>query len=117
MQARAGAAPIGRYPTGSVSARRLPDGTGATMLIGSFPTADPASPGAVRALTEWLEISGYRVYYADVDLGPRGHWQRVLAGAYTDPAAARTDALELNEAAPSLAARVVSAGYATGTEP
>jgi general secretion pathway protein A len=117
MQASTGAAPINRYPTDGVSTRRLPDGTGATLLIGSFPTADPASPRAVRALTEWLETSGYRVYYAEVDLGPRGRWQRVLAGAYTDPGAARTDAVQLNEAAPKLAARVVSAGYATGTEP
>ncbi|MEP7304765.1 MAG: AAA family ATPase [Acidobacteriota bacterium] len=104
-------------PNGVGIRRQLPDGTGATVLIGSFPTADPASPGAVRALTQWLEASGYRVYYAEVDLGPRGRWQRVLAGAYSDFDVARADALHLNAAAPNLAARVVSADYATGAPP
>jgi hypothetical protein len=104
-------------PNGIGIPRQLPDGTGATVLTGSFPTADPASPGAVRALTQWLEASGYRVYYAEVDLGSRGRWQRVLAGAYSDFDVARADALRLNAAAPNLTVRVVSADYATGAQP
>jgi len=118
VQASTGGAPADRaLPNGVGIRRQLPDGTGATVLTGSFPTADPASPGSVRALTQWLEASGYRVYYAEVDLGPRGRWQRVLAGAYSDLEVARADALQLNAAAPNLAARVVSADYATGAQP
>src|SRR5262249_26788778 len=82
-------------PNGVPIRRQLPDGTGATVVTASFPIADPASPAAVRALTQWLEASGYHVYYAEVDLGSRGRWQRVLAGAYSDLDAARTDALRL----------------------
>ena len=32
-------------------------------------------------MTEWLEASGFRVYYSEVDSGSE-RWQRVLAGAY-----------------------------------
>ena len=41
-------------------------------------------------------------------------WQRVLAGAYTDPDAASQDAVRLRNADPSSDARVLSAGDATG---
>jgi hypothetical protein len=61
-----------------------------------------------------LEASGFHVYYAEVDLGLRGHWQWVLAGAYTDEQAARIDAERLKAAAPGLDARVISAALATG---
>jgi type II secretory pathway predicted ATPase ExeA len=104
-------------PPAGAPGRRLPDGTAATILAGTFRSGDPASPAATRLLTEWLEASGYQVYYAEVELGSGGHWQRVLAGAYTDPRVARVDAARLNEAASGLAARVVTAGFATGTEP
>ena len=57
-------------------------------------------PDDIRALTEWLETSGYAVYYADVDLGPKGRWQRVLAGAYTDPQVAQREADRLNVVVP-----------------
>jgi hypothetical protein len=97
--------------------RQLPDGTVVTILAGTFPLGDPGSPAAARSLTEWLEASGYQVYYAEVELGARGQWQRVLAGAYTDPKLAGVDAARLNEAASGLAARVVTASFATGTEP
>ena len=50
----------------------------------------------------------------EVDLGSRGHWQWVLAGAYTDEQAARLDAERLKSAAPGLDARVISAGLANG---
>ena len=57
------------------------------------------------------------MYYATVDLGPRGRWQRVLAGTYADAEAARADAARLNDARSGLSARVVTARFATGTEP
>ncbi len=68
----------------------------------------------MAALTDWLESSGFTVFYADVDLGSRGRWQRVLAGAYADPESARRDADRLQDAAPHSDARLVSAGFATG---
>ena len=64
----------------------------------------------MSALTEWLEASGFRVFHAEVDLGPRGRWQRVLAGAYTDSQTARRDAERLKAAAPQSDAHLVSAG-------
>jgi type II secretory pathway predicted ATPase ExeA len=97
--------------------RQLPDGTAVTILAGTFRLGDPAASAAVRSLTEWLEASGCQVYYAEVELGARGQWQRVLAGAYTDPQIARAEAARLNDAAFGLAARVVTAGFATGSEP
>jgi hypothetical protein len=69
----------------------------------------------VRALTEWLEGIGFMVFYADADLGSQGHWQRVLAGAYTDRVAARRDVARLQSAARSSGVRLVTAGFATGT--
>jgi type II secretory pathway predicted ATPase ExeA len=104
-------------PRAVASGRQLPVGTVVTILAGTFPLGDPGSPPAVRSLTEWLEASGHQVYYAEVELGARGGWQRVLAGAYTDPKLAGVDAARLNEAASGLAARVVTASFATGTEP
>ena len=104
-------------PLAGAPGRQLPDGTTATILAGTFFLGDPASPAAIRALTDRLEASGHQVYYAEVDLGSRGRWQRVLAGAYTDSAAAHHDAKQLNEDRPALSARAVTAGFATGTEP
>ena len=85
-----------------------------TILVGSYPLADPAAPRTIAALTDWLEGSGFRVFYAEVDLGSRGRWQRVLAGAYTDPEAARRDVERLKAAAPQSDVHLVSAGFATG---
>jgi hypothetical protein len=104
-------------PLAGAPGRQLPDGTAATILAGTFFLSDPAAPAAIRALTVLLEMSGHRVYYAEVDLGARGRWQRVLAGAYADSAAARHDANQLNEDRPALSARAVTAGFATGTAP
>jgi type II secretory pathway predicted ATPase ExeA len=103
-------------PAGAAE-RRLPAGSAVTILAGTFLLSDPASHASARSLARWLEASGYPVYHAEVDLGARGRWQRVLAGAYTDPEVARLDASRLNEAASGLSARVVTAGFATGTEP
>ena len=99
----------------SFRSRRLPADAAETILVGSYPVSDPASAEAVRALTEWLEGIGFKVFYADADLGSQGHWQRVLAGAYTDPVAARRDVARLQSAARSSGVRLVTAGFATGT--
>ena len=104
-------------PLAGAPGRQLPDGTAATILAGTFFLGDPATPAAIRTLTDELEASGYRAYYAEIDLGSRGRWQRVLAGAYTDAAAASADARRLNGARSALSARAVTAAFATGTEP
>ncbi len=105
--ARAPAAPVAEN-------RDLPAQAAVTILAGSYPVNDPASAGTVRALTDWLEASGFHVYYAEVDLGARGRWRRVLAGAYTDPAEAKRQAARINQAAPRLDAVVVPAAFAIG---
>src|SRR5216683_2393957 len=94
--------------------RRLPPDAAFTILVGSYPIDEPTTAADVAALTGWLESSGFAVFYADVDLGSRGRWQRVLAGAYTDPESARRDADRLKAAAPQSDARLVSAGFASG---
>ena len=93
--------------------RRLPADAALTILVGSYPVPDGAPDGGVRSITEWLEASGFHVYYAEVDLGSRGRWQRVLAGAYTDAETARLDAERLKSAAPGVDARVIAATVAT----
>jgi type II secretory pathway predicted ATPase ExeA len=103
-------------PSAGAPGRQLPDGTAATILAGTFFLGDPAAPAAIRALTDELEASGHQVYYAQVDLGSRGQWHRVLAGAYTDSGAADHDARRLNARRPA-SARTVTAGFATGTAP
>ena len=94
--------------------RRLPIDAVLTILVGSYPVAEATAAAEVAALTDWLEDSGFRVFYAEVDLGSRGRWQRVLAGAYTDPQAARRDEERLKAAAPQSDVHLVSAGFATG---
>jgi hypothetical protein len=54
------------------------------------------------------------VFHAEVDLGSGGRWQRVLAGAYTDPEMARRDVDRLKTLAPQSDAHLVSAALATG---
>ena len=97
--------------------RHLPADTPVTIVAGSYPidAVDPGSDAAVTALTNWLEASGYHVYYAQVDLGSAGHWQRVLAGAYTDQESAAAEADRLNRAAPGLEAQALPSAVATGT--
>jgi hypothetical protein len=94
--------------------RQLPPDAAFTILVGSYPAAEATTAADVAALTDWLESSSFAVFYADVDLGSRGRWQRVLAGAYTDPESARRDADRLKAAAPQSDARLVSAGFANG---
>jgi type II secretory pathway predicted ATPase ExeA len=91
--------------------RRLPAGASLTILVGAYPVATSQFQGDVRSMTEWLEASGFRVYYSEVDSGSE-RWQRVLAGAYTDERTARVDADRLKRAAPSVDAQVVAAEMA-----
>jgi general secretion pathway protein A len=87
----------------SAANREVPPGAPLTILVGVY----PASSDNIPALTERLETSGYDVYYAEVDLGPTGRWQRVLAGAYTDPLVAEREADRLNLVVPGVEARVI----------
>ena len=109
------APPTPLQPGLSTRNRRLPADAAETILVGSYPMSDPASAEGVRALTDWLEAMGFRVFYADADLGSLGHWNRVLAGAYTDPVTARRDLARLQSVAPASGVRLVTAGFATGT--
>jgi len=99
------------------AARELPADAAFTILVRSFPLPLDAAAPDVVSTTEWLEASGFRVFYAEVDLGSHGRWQRVLAGAYTDSQAARRDADRLKAAAPQSGAHLVSAGFAIGLAP
>jgi hypothetical protein len=75
--------------------------------VGAYPVSSASSDREIRVLTERLEASGYDVYYSDVDLGPKGRWQRVLAGAYTDSQLARREAERVNQVVPGAEARVI----------
>jgi cell division septation protein DedD len=99
--------------------RPLPADAALSILVGTYPVAT-AGPGGVaghagtsetvrnvRALADRLETSGYAVYYAETDLGPKGRWQRVFVGAYTDRQIAQRDAERLNGIVAGANARVV----------
>ena len=89
--------------------RRLPRGASLTILVATYPIAAARSAADIRSMTEWLEASGFRVYYAETDAGAGQRWQRVLAGTYRDEHTAHVDAERLKRAAPSVDARVVVA--------
>ncbi len=114
------AAPAVRVPASIVSRavappdRELPADAAFTILVNSFPVGLETTAPDVANVTDWLETSGFSVYYAEVDLGSRGRWQRVLAGAYTDSTTARRDAGRLRAAAPQSDVHLVSAGFAIG---
>ena len=82
--------------------RELPPDAPMTILVGTYPASSVTFERDIRALTERLEASGYRVYYANVDLGSKGRWQRVLAGAYTDLEAAEREADRINVVVPGV---------------
>jgi SPOR domain len=120
VQASADAMPIQPAPSapqivpaaGVVDEHRLPATARYTLLTGSFPATNAASAAQVEALTEWLQAGGFAVYYVEVDLGARGRWQRVLAGAYTDLQSARADQERLRDQGAD--AHVVGAEAAAG---
>jgi len=99
--------------------RQLPPDASVTILVGSYQVSGPpalqdASLQQIHALTDWLESSGFKVYYANVDLGARGQWQRILAGAYNDADSARADVERLKKTRNGAEARVVTTTYVTG---
>ena len=116
------AAPVSPAPVPAASVspsvpdadRELPADAAFTILVGSFAAGLETTGTNVTAITDWLEASGFRVFYADVDLGSHGRWRRVLAGAYTESQAARRDAERLRAAAPQSDVHLVSAGFAVG---
>jgi general secretion pathway protein A len=104
-----------RVPAGPP--RSLPADAALTILVGSYPVNESSTADDVRVLTDWLEASGFRVFYADVNLGSQGRWRRVLAGAYADSAQALGGAARVKNAVPSSDARIVSAAFARGIVP
>jgi len=102
------------YLPSAAPSRRLPIDAALTIFVGSYPVSKGDSE--IRSVTAWLESTGYPVYYSKVDLGTEGVWQRVLAGAYTDPSVARAEAARMNAAAPALEAQIVTTAMARGNE-
>jgi general secretion pathway protein A len=101
-------------PVVPVVDRTLPSTAAYTILVGAYPLDDPQSAIDIRSTTGWLESAGLHVYYAPIDSASGGRWQRVLAGAYSDDAAARADADRLMTAVPAIEAQVVAANAAGG---
>jgi hypothetical protein len=71
-----------------------------TVVVASFrlePSGDPSEATAAQmdALARRIEALGYEVGQADVDMGARGRWRRVLAGAYGSLDDARREAARL----------------------
>jgi len=65
------------------------------IVIGSYPSGSDEA----QQVAQWVAASGLAVNRSDLDLGPRGRWQRILAGSYTDAESARRDAERLKAAA------------------
>jgi hypothetical protein len=104
-------------PTTSAGAdadRELPAEAAFTILVSSFRVGVESTAEEVALTTQWLETFGLPVFYADVDLGSRGRWRRVLAGAYRNSPPALRDVERLKGAAPESDAHLVSAGFAIG---
>jgi hypothetical protein len=108
------------YLSRARTSRPFPPDARLTILVGSYPISSESLDQDVGRLTERLEASGYLVYHADVDLGPQGRWQRVLAGAYTDPEMAQREADRLTALLNGVDVTVVdavSAGLVAATAP
>jgi general secretion pathway protein A len=96
-------------PTGAKNNRVLPEDASMTILVGTYPVSSATFERDIQALTERLEAAGFDVYYVNVEAGPKGRWQRVLAGAYTDADVAQRQADRVNGVVPGAAAYVVDA--------
>jgi general secretion pathway protein A len=94
--------------------RTLPSNAAFTILVGAYPLDDSQSAADIKSTTEWLEGAGLHVYYAPIDSASGGRWQRILAGAYADATAARTDAVKLKSSIPAIDPQVVAAHAAGG---
>lgn len=105
------------HPSGQAIDRRLPADASLTILVGTYPDTGTEADGAVRTITDSLEHSGFRVYYGDSDLGARGRWRRVLAGAYTNEKDATDDAERLRREIPAAEPRIVDAVVVTSADP
>ena len=89
--------------------RHLPSDASLTILVAAYPLLAAQSGSEIRSMTGWLETSGFRVYYSQLDSNSGQRWQCVLAGAYTDEESARLAVDRIRRAAPALDARVVAA--------
>ncbi len=133
-QPQADVAPVGD----EADRHQMPDSAAYTILVGSFPIRADRAPaergtrnapdeelsrdsapgsllattGRVASLTQRLETLQYRVYHAEVDLGARGRWRRVLVGAYTSLDDARRDEARLRLLPEFADAQVIAAGFA-----
>jgi type II secretory pathway predicted ATPase ExeA len=103
-----------RSPERLALQRELPADAAFTILVSSYPLGDASTPSDVDALTRWLEAAQFRVFHVDLDLGSRGRWRRVLAGAYADVGTARRDAIRLKSAAPAADPQLLDAAAARG---
>ncbi|HXI29942.1 MAG TPA: AAA family ATPase [Vicinamibacterales bacterium] len=93
---------------------RLPADAALTILVSSYPVGDASTPRDVDALSRWLDASGFAVFHAEVDLGSRGRWHRVLAGTYTDVDAARRDTERLKATVPGSDPQLLTGATARG---
>ena len=98
-------------------AHRMPEAAAYTIAVAAYPTRVRESSEQIAALTEQLESSGFAVYYADVDLGGRGVWRRVLVGAYLDLQHARRDETHLKQTPGLEQARALPAKLAVANPP
>lgn len=104
-------------PQSQSGAHRMPEAAAYTIAVASYPTRGRESSEQITALTEQLESSGFAVYYADVDLGGRGVWRRVLVGAYLDLEHARRDETQLKQTPGLEQARALPAKLAVANPP
>jgi general secretion pathway protein A len=103
------------------TSRRLPNQP-FTILVASFPLGGsaagvgPRAEGEIATMVRELESLGYPTYQADVDLGRRGAWRRVLVGAYADAADARRDEQRLRVMRDFADARMIAASIAASVD-
>ena len=95
---------------------RVPAAAAYTIVVASYAIGGRESGAQIAALTDRLEKSGFAVYYADVDLGSRGIWRRVLVGAYLDLPHAQRDQASLKQTPGLEQSRVMPVELAAGRQ-